>query len=340
MSVRILIAALLCLACAVPAWGQTGRTAYDFLTIPSSSHAYGLGGVNIAVIDDDVNLAEQNPALLGPEIGRQVSFGYMHWLGSANFAGARYGMAAGEHGAWGAGIRYLNYGTMTGYDHTGMETGTFTPSDIVVEGSYAHDFNDRLRGGINLKGGYSNYEQYTAFALAVDLGVNYYNPERDLSLSLVLKNMGGQLKRFEEHYDRLPFDVQLGWMKGFGDTGFSFGITAWHLTKWELPVYEHTDAGLQELKIKNSFGRNLFRHLVFGAQYAPSERFYIDLGYNYKTRTDMSAYQRNFLSGFSAGLGFKARAFTAGIAAAMPHKGGATVLLNLSLGIGALMGEE
>jgi len=332
-----LITAIALLVFTFAASAQTGRSAYDFLTIPTSSHVYGLGGANIALIDDDVTLVEQNPALLGPEIDRQMAFSYMRYMGSANFAGARYGMAAGEHGAWSAGIRYLNYGEMTGYDQNGMETGAFTPSDIVVEGSYSHDFTYRLRGGISIKGIYSNYERYSAFALAADLGLNYYNEERDLSLSVVFKNMGGQVKRFEESYDRLPFDVQLGWMKGFTDSGFSLSITALHLTKWNLPYYEHTEEGIQEVKLKSDFGKNLLRHLIFGVQYQPGGRFYVNLAYNYKTRSDMSAYQRNILSGFSAGIGIKVRSFSIGAAYSMPHKSASTIMLNLGLNIAELL---
>ena len=317
---------------------QTGRSAYDFLTIPTSSHVYGLGGTNIALIDDDVSLAQENPALLGPEMDRQLAISYMHYLGSANFAGARFGKAAGDHGAWGAGVRYLNYGEISGYLPDGTSTGSFTPTDLVFEGTYSHDFTDRLRGGINIKMVYSGYEQYSAFALAADLGLNYYNDDRDLSLSVVLKNMGGQLKRFEESYDRLPFDIQLGFMKGFHDSPFSIGITAYNLTKWNLPYYKHSgEDGSETMEMKSSFGSNLFRHLIFCGQYQPSDRFYVDLAYNYKVRSDMSNYQRNFLSGFSAGLGIKVRTFSVGVAYAMPHKSGSTLLLNLGLNIAELM---
>lgn len=117
----------------------------------------------------------------------------------------------------------------------GTPIGNFTPTDIAAEGSYSHDFTDRLRGGINLKMIYSNYEQYTAFAMAADLGINYYDDDHDFSVSAVLKNMGGQLKRFEDAYDRLPFDVQLGLTKGLGSS-FSFSVTAWHLNRWNLPI--------------------------------------------------------------------------------------------------------
>lgn len=329
---------LLCLCLSTMSHAQTGRSAYDFLEIPTSSQAYGLGGVNIAVIDDDVTLAEQNPALVGPEIDRQAAFSYMHYLGSANFAGVRYGQAAGERGAWTAGIRYLNYGEISGYDQNGSYTGSFSPQDVVFEGTYSHDFTYRLRGGIAMKMIYSNYEQYSAFAMAADLGLNYYDDEHDFSASITLKNMGGQLKRFEEKYDHLPFDVQLGFMKGIGESAFSFGVTAWHLTRWNLPYYEHKgEEGEEVSELKSNFGKNLFRHLVFAVQYRPSDRLFIDLAYNYKTRSDMSTYQRNFLSGFSAGIGFKARTFSIGASYAQPHKSGSTILLNIGLNIGELL---
>lgn len=314
---------------------QTGRSAYEFLTIPSSSHVYGLGGTNITIIDEDVNLAEQNPALIGPEMGRQLSFGYMHYMGNANFAGARYGSGVGEHGAWAAGIRYLNYGKLEGYESDGTYTGSFTTSDIVFEATYSHDFTYRLRGGINIKMAYSNYERYTAFALAADLGINYYDDENDLSLSAVLKNMGGQLKRFEEKYDHLPFDIQLGVMKGIGSS-FSFCVTALHLSHWNLPYYTH-DKETGTSVLKSNFFSNLMRHLILGVQYEPNERVYIDLAYNYKTMTDMSVYQRNFLSGFSVGVGFRTNKFSLGAAYAMPHKGTSTILVNIGLDLWELL---
>ena len=325
---------------AAPVCGQTGRSLYEFLDIPTSSRVYGLGGTNIAVIDADVTLADQNPALLGPEIESQLAVNYMHYMGSGNFAGVRFGKGAGERGAWAAGIRYLNYGSFDGYEPDGTLTGTFKPQDIVFEGTYSHDFTDRLRGGINLKMVYSNYESYSAFAMASDIGINYYDDEKDLSLSAVMKNMGGQLKRFNERYDRLPFDIQLGYMQGLGSSAFSLAITAFHLTKWDLPYYTHpkNDSG-EVSELKSTFMSNLFRHLIFGLQYQPSDRFYIDLAYNYKVRTDMSTYQRNFLSGFSAGLGLKVRGFSFGAAYAMPHKGGASLMLNISCNFSELMGE-
>ena len=68
---------------------QDTSSAYDFLDISTSTHAYTLGSTNVAIVDPDVTLVDQNPALLGPEVDNQVAFNYMHYMGSGNFAGLR-----------------------------------------------------------------------------------------------------------------------------------------------------------------------------------------------------------------------------------------------------------
>ena len=92
------------LACTVASLAQDGTNAYNYLSVPVSSHVYAVGGHNLTIIDDDINLVEQNPALMGGEIDKQVGLNYMRYLGGSNFMGARYGQGIGEHGAFAVGI--------------------------------------------------------------------------------------------------------------------------------------------------------------------------------------------------------------------------------------------
>ena len=336
--IRRTVSTLLVAGSALGMSAQDGTSAYSFLNVTSSAKIYGLGGVNISLVDDDITVTEQNPALLGAEMSNMVALNYMRYLGGSNFAGLRYGHAAGEHGAWSASVRYFGYGSMKEALPDGSIIGSFSPKDVAFGGSYAHDFTNRLRGGIALNALYSAYADYTAFAIATDLGLNYYDPDRDLSLSVVLANLGGQVKRFNEHYDRLPFDVRLGWSQSFGTFPVRFSITAWNLTKWKLPYYETGDGSSTTAPVtKEGFGSNLFRHLVFGLDLISSPNYYVTLGYNYKTRTDMSTYSRSFLSGFSLGGGLRLRTVGIGLALAQPHTGGTTFMFNLSLNINEIL---
>ncbi|MCH5220841.1 MAG: type IX secretion system protein PorQ [Muribaculaceae bacterium] len=310
---------------------QNGSTAYNFLDITTSARIYGMGGMNISLVDDDISVVDQNPALLGSEMNNMVGLNYMRYLGGSNFAGIRYAHSAGTHGAWAASVQYFGYGSMKEALEDGTIVGTFSPQDISFSGTYSHDFTDMLRGGIALKFLYSAYAEYNAFALATDLGINYYDPDKDLSLSVVLANLGGQVKRFNETYNRLPFDVRIGWSQSFGSFPVRFSITAWNLTRWRLPYMEAGDGSSASTpQLKDTFASNFFRHLVFSADLITSPNYYVSLGYNYKTRTDMNTYSRSILSGFTIGGGLKVKNFGVGVALAQPHAGGTTFMFNLS----------
>lgn len=327
---RHIAGALLCALAGVPAAvAQDASSAYTFLNVSSSSKIYGLGGVNISLVDDELMSTDCNPALLGPEMTGQIGLNYMHYIGGSNFAGLRYAHSAGDHGAWSASVRYFGYGSMKETLPDGSIVGEFSPKDVAFGATYSRDIYGRWRGGITLRGLYSAYADYSAFAISTDLGVNYYDEERDLSLSMVIANLGGQVKRFNHSYDRLPLDVRLGWSQSFGSFPVRFSVTAWNLTKWKLPYLDAGD-GTSEPEMKDSFKSNLFRHLVFGADIIASPNYYIGIGYNYKTRTDMSTYSRSFLSGFSLCGGINVRSFAVGVAFAQPHTGATTFMLNLT----------
>lgn len=329
----------LSLAVALPAMAQEGTTAYQFLNVTPSSHVYGLGGHNLTIIDDDINMVEQNPALLGPEFNRQVGLNYMRYIGSTNFMGARYGQGINEHSAFAAGIQYYGYGQLVGADPEGIKTGTFNASDIAFNLTYSHDIAENLRGGVTLKYLYSKYGDYSAAAIATDLGINYYNPDNDVSLSLVAKNLGGQVKKFNDTRDNLPWDIQVGYSQQLSSAPFRISLTAYNLRKWHLPYYEPEDknSSTSALVKKDKFGSNLMRHLVIGAEFVPNERIYIGLGYNYKVRTDMSTYHRSILSGFSIGAGLKVKALGFGVAFAQPHTSATTFMFNLTTSIGEML---
>lgn len=319
------------------AQGITSR-AYGFLDVTSSALVYGLGGVNITTVDDNLAATDQNPALLDPLLDNTVALGYMRYLGSSNFASLRYARAINGHGTWSAGVKYFGYGSMEGYDEAGVATGSFSPRDLAVCVAASYDIYGLWRAGAEVKFLSSSYEQYSATALAVDLGVNYYDADRDLSFSIVAANMGGQIKKFTDRAVKLPIDLRVGWSKTLGNFPVRWSVTAYDLTHWHRPYYivDENDA-VKDGTLKDSFGSNLFRHLVFGAQLVSSDKFYLALGYNYRSRSDMSTYSRSFISGFSLGAGLRAERFTVDVALAQPHSGATTLMLNLSLNFNDLM---
>ena len=43
--------------------------------------------------------------------------------------------------------------------------------------------------------------------MGVDLGLNYYDSDHEWSVSLVAKNLGGQLKAYDDQFEKMPLDV-------------------------------------------------------------------------------------------------------------------------------------
>lgn len=328
----IISALILLLMYPLSTQAQEGRTSYDFLNITPSAHAYTLGGNNISIIEEDITLVNNNPALLGPEMDKKWGINYMMYVAGINFAGTTFGIATSNRSALAIGLQYYGYGSMAHTDETGQILGRFNPQDIQINAIYSHDIYEGLRGGARLNFIYSNYEQYTGIALAVDLGLNYYNVDKNYSLSLVARNLGGQLKRFANSYGNLPWDIQFGYSQTLNELPIRISITAHDLWRWKIPYPSTSDTG-EGIVVKDKFFEHLFRHLIFGAEYLFNNNFYIGLGYNYKMASDMRTDNRTILSGFSIGAGLKVKMFGIDVSVASHHVSGTTLMLNLTTSI-------
>ena len=103
---------------------QDGSVSYNFLNLPSSSHIYGLGGMNITTVEDNINTTDQNPALLGPEMDMQLGINYMRYIGETNFAGLKFAKKTSDRSAMAVGIQYFGYGEMKYADENGLDMTT------------------------------------------------------------------------------------------------------------------------------------------------------------------------------------------------------------------------
>ena len=209
--------------------------------------------------------------------------------------------------------------------------------DKIIDLNYIYYMGNTNSAGATFAMAAGNRAAWSAgiqYVLAVDIGLNYYNPDKDFSASLVFRNLGGQLKRFSETYDKLPWDIQLGISKTMRSVPIRWSVTFQHLNKWSLPYSKPvTDefSGGEVLETKDNFFSNFFRHAIFGVEYIPNKNFYVALGYNYKTHTDMLRYGRNFFSGFTFGTGVQVKMVGIGVSVANRHVHGTMFMFNLSM---------
>lgn len=291
---------------------QESRSAYNFLRLPVSAHAAALGGDNITIIDDDQMLIFSNPALLASVSDKTISLSYMNYMAGTSMAGAAFNRVVKEKASWAASAQYIGYGTMKQTGTDGTQLGEFSAKDIAVAGYFSYMLSERIVGGITAKFVTSYIGNYSSIGMGVDLGLNYYDPDHDWSVSLVGKNLGGQLKAYDDEYDPMPIDIQLGVSKRFAHTPFRVSATLVDLNHWN---YKFTN------------------HLVVGIDAALSESIWLGAGYNFRRANEMNIDDADgggtHGAGLSFGAGLNLQRFKLSIAYGKYHVSSTSLMLNV-----------
>lgn len=292
---------------------QESQTIYNFLRLPVSAHAAALGGDNTTLTEDDAALVFHNPALINNVTDRTLNLNMMTYMEGSVAASAAFIRAAGERGTWGVTGQYMSYGTMKETTATGQQTGDFSAKDIAVGGSFAYALNERFAGGITAKFVASYIGQYNSIGAAVDLGLNYYHSESELSISAVARNLGGQLSAYEDDFERIPLDLQIGFTKRLLRSPLRLSASLVRLNDWEY-----------------GFGK----HIVIGADLILSPQFYIAAGYNALRAAEMKINEGDGASAHGAGLsiggGLQLQRLKLQVAYAKYHVSTASLLFNIS----------
>lgn len=292
---------------------QESRTDYNFLRLPVSAHAAALGGDNITIIEDDPTMIFHNPSLITSVSDKSINLNYMTYMEGVKTASASFVKTAGEKATWGVMAQYMDYGTMKEMTPDNIQTGTFSAKDIMVGGTFAYTLSEYLAGGVTAKFITSSIGGYSSVAVGVDLGLNYYSPENELSVSAVARNLGGQIKAFDDDFEKIPLDLQIGVSKKLGNAPLRFSATMTGLNNWE--------------------GR-FADHFVVGADILISSNIYIGGGYNFRRVKEMKVPEEEGESSHGAGLSFGAglqlERFKLQVAYAKYHVSSTSLLFNVT----------
>ena len=308
----------------LPAGAQEGTTAYNILRQTPSAHVAALGGENISLIDDTPAAGWSNPALYAGVSDRSVGLDFMTLPGSSQYMGAQAVKAFGGRHTAAASVHFMRYGTMDETDAAGNVLGTFSAKDIVVRLAYSYLLSDRWAGGATFKTVYSRYADFSAAAIAMDVGLNYYDEERDLSASVALRNVGVQVNAFDNGRQDVPLDLQVGFTKGLAHVPVRFSITMTDLTRWSSSYYYVPDG--ESL----GFGQKLINHFVVGVDILPTSYLYLAAGYNARRAYELKAAGQGRLAGFCFGGGVNLSRFKAGVAYARYHVSAGSLLFNVA----------
>ena len=317
---------ILCLLPLTAVKAQESASGYNTLKLPTSARVAALGGENISIIEDDAAIAWHNPALLSNVSSNTLGLGFMTYFAESQWMGAQYVRAFGERHTGSIVAQMMNFGEADETDAQGNVLGSYTAKDVYIAPSYSYLFSDKWSGGATLKFAFSNYADYSAMAVGVDLGLNYFDEEKDLSISATLKNIGAELSSFHEREQHLPFVAQVGFTKGLEHLPLRFSVTMTDLTRWSSR-YDFIE---EEGKDKLSFSKKLLNHIIVGADYFLTDNISLSAGYNFRRAYELKTAGSAKGAGLTAGATLRLKRFMVSGAYAKYHKSTASLMFNVN----------
>ena len=198
-------------------------------------------------------------------------------------------------------------------DEYNRETGSFSAQDVALSGTFAYTLASKWVGGITAKMVYSSLGSYTSLAMGVDLGLNYYDPDHEWSISPVARNLGGELKAYDEDFGKMPLDVEVGVSKTLAMAPLRFSATLVDMTHYDY---------------------RFANHLCLGADLLLSESIWIGAGYNFRRADEMkiqsSDSQSSHGAGLSLGAGVNLERFKLNVAYGKYHVSSSALMINVA----------
>lgn len=288
-----------------------GQAVYQFLNLAQSPRQAALGGKTVTVVDYDVNQAFYNPATINADMHNRLSVNYGSYFGEVSYGTAAYAYTYDRHlQTFHAGISYINYGSFEGRDELGNLTSDFTGSEAALSFGYAYNLPwTDMYIGANAKLISSTLESYNSWGAAVDLGFLYVDYDNDINYGLSVRNLGFQLKPYENTNEKLPLAIDAGISQLMENVPIRWHVTFENLQQWNIAfsnpnrAQSNLDGTAKEEKV--SFFNNALRHIILGAELFPQKGFNIRLGYNFRRSEELRILEQRHFSGISVGVGIR-----------------------------------
>jgi hypothetical protein len=286
-----------------------GNSVFNFLKLSNTPQLSALGGINVSQISNDIGMVFNNPALLKPSMHTQ-----MNAVFNSFYAGSKvYHLSLGYYSekwntnfAWG--LNYFGYGNTAQTDPSGNELGNFRPTDWVMQVAASRSYLQKWNYGMTMKFISSSYGQYRSNGIAADVGVLYQDTARLFSASVVAKNMGTQLRKYNgASPEDLPFDLQIGISKRLANAPLGFSVTAQRLHQFDIGYNDtlfNNENGFENNSAKKFTAEKLLNHFVIATTIYLADKIEFQAGYNFLRRKELNiGNTSNGLNGFSLGAG-------------------------------------
>lgn len=215
-------------------------TAVPFMLISSDAKASGLGDMGVATSPDAFSQFWNPSKYIKLDNQMGFAFSYTPYLSQLvndiKIINGTYFRKINDRSAFGLSLKYFGLGEIDLTDFDGRYTGTVSPNEFYIDGSYALKLSRDFSMGVSmrfilsdLKLGTSNNDATSAKSFAVDINGYYQSELIDFTdfegryrLGFNIQNIGPKIKYYKsDEGDFLPTNLKLG-------AGFDFVMDAYN----------------------------------------------------------------------------------------------------------------
>jgi len=269
---------------------KVGTTAAPFLQIPAGARATALGEAYTA-IGDGAESMYWNPAGLDWFNENAISINYSPWFVDMKYYYFSGALHLGELGSFGLSVTSLStpYMLVTTVDFPDGIGQQFNAADLAVGVAYAKKITDRFSFGGTFKYIDRRIWQMSASAIAVDLGILYELPWRNIKFGMSILNFGSKLQM--QGVDAIVTHDLDPSMAGNNDQI----LADLHTGEWNLPLslriglsYQVIQTADHEILLAADYlhPNDNFSSVNFGIEYGFINHFFIRAGYKALGLTD------------------------------------------------------
>lgn len=320
-----------------------GDATVRFLNLPFSARAEAVGGRAYSIMDDDVSLAWQNPAMLNSKMHKRAAFTYVNYFKGVNMGAASYAHTLDKLklNLWG-GIHFVNYGKFTAADESGTVTGNFSVGDYAITAGASRPFGQYFNIGVNARLNFSQMAEYFSMGAGLDLGASYISKSKLFVTTVLVRNVGMQFVTYTRgNREPLPLEVSVAASHEFGKLPLRLTVVAHNLQKPDMSyvdpaLAEQTDLAGESTYKGPSLASKIMSHFSLGAELYPFKRIIsLRVGYNFQRRYELKPQERGRAIGLTYGIGIRINRFELNFSRAEYYITGAspnTLTLNINLG--------
>jgi hypothetical protein len=213
---------------------KVATTSMQFLKVMPCSRGAALGDA-YTTLASGAEAYFWNPAGMVNAKGQEVSITYTSWIMDSKIGALSYTLPVSNIGTFGAGIQYVDYGSMDEAiwaspwmdqeTNPGLTGKTFRPFAMIGGISYAKQLTDKFSMGISAKFAYESlYDGHSAYTmtsqgvyenvktwgkgLLFDFGMHYNTGYKTIQVAISAQNFGADVKYAK---DDNPVPLQFRW---------------------------------------------------------------------------------------------------------------------------------